>query len=104
MKIRVYVRPKDGVLDPQGETVRQALNDIGFAGVTQVRQGKVFEIDLQFSYFDPDVQRQYTQRRDIARQDVQHQDIAHMCEKLLANPIIEDYEIDLDDEGESSRS
>ena len=75
MKARVTVMLKDGVLDPQGEAVRHALGALGFAGVAGVRQGKVLELDLA----------EGTTREEIAR----------MCEALLANTVIERYEIEM---------
>lgn len=81
MKARVHVTLKPGVLDPQGKAIRQALGALGFAGVEQVRQGKVIEIDLAES----DPARAKSTVRD-------------MCEKLLANTVIEDYDIELSGE------
>ena len=75
MKARVHVMLKDGVLDPQGEAVRHALGSLGFEGVNGVRQGKVIELDLA----------------DGTTED----SIAEMCEKLLANTVIESYRIEL---------
>ncbi len=71
--------PKDGVLDPQGKAIAQALGRLGIAGVNGVRQGKVIEIDLV-----------ETDRAE-ARAKVED-----MCARLLANTIIEDYSIELD--------
>ncbi|MAQ82551.1 phosphoribosylformylglycinamidine synthase subunit PurS [Psychromarinibacter halotolerans] len=79
MKARVQVMLKNGVLDPQGEAVRHALGSLGFDGVEGVRQGKVIEIDLA----ETDA--------DAARTSV-----TAMCEKLLANTVIESYEIEID--------
>ena len=70
MKARVLIRPKQGILDPQGQTVERALPALGFEGVKDVRVGRMVELDV------PDATR-----------------IGEMCEKLLANPLIEDYEI-----------
>jgi phosphoribosylformylglycinamidine synthase subunit PurS len=70
LKARVLIRPKAGILDPQGQTVERTLPALGFEGVSQVRIGRMVELDV------PDVSR-----------------IGEMCEKLLANPLIEDYEI-----------
>jgi phosphoribosylformylglycinamidine synthase PurS subunit len=75
MKARVHVMLKSGVLDPQGEAVRHALGAMGFAGVQGVRQGKVIELDLA---------------EGSSRADVEQ-----MCEKLLANTVIESYKVDL---------
>ncbi|MCH2095779.1 MAG: phosphoribosylformylglycinamidine synthase subunit PurS [Rhodobacteraceae bacterium] len=75
MKAKVTVMLKTGVLDPQGEAVRHALGGMGFDGVEAVRQGKVIELDLA------DGTDQAT--------------IGEMCEKLLANTVIESYEIEV---------
>lgn len=76
MKARVHVMLKQGVLDPQGEAVRHALGAMGFAGVEGVRQGKVIELDLVEGTGEDQV-------RD-------------MCEKLLANTVIESYTIEME--------
>ncbi len=76
---RVFVTLKPGVLDPQGAAVRHALGAMGFAGVDGVRQGKMLEIVLE----DDD--------RDAARTRV-----AEMCERLLANTVIEDYRVEIE--------
>ena len=78
MKARVQVMLKAGVLDPQGEAVRHALGTLGFAGVTAVRQGKMIEIDLDET--DP------ARARDS---------VTAMCERLLANTVIESYRIEI---------
>jgi len=78
MKARVHVMLKAGVLDPQGEAVRHALGAMGFDGVSGVRQGKVIELDLAEN------------DADAARADV-----TAMCEKLLANTVIESYVIEI---------
>ncbi|MDK3074173.1 phosphoribosylformylglycinamidine synthase subunit PurS [Sedimentitalea sp. JM2-8] len=75
MKARVHVMLKTGVLDPQGEAVRHALGAMGFEGVTGVRQGKVIELDLA--------------------EGVTEADVREMCEKLLANTVIESYTVDM---------
>ena len=75
MKARVTVMLKSGVLDPQGEAVRHALGSLGFQGVTGVRQGKVIELDLDETATEADV--------------------TAMCEKLLANTVIESYTVEL---------
>jgi phosphoribosylformylglycinamidine synthase PurS subunit len=77
MKARVHVMLKDGVLDPQGEAVRHALGSLGFVGVEAVRQGKVIDLDLA------------AQDRAAAQAEVRA-----MCEKLLANTVIEKYSIE----------
>ena len=78
MKARVFVTLKNGVLDPQGKAIGHALNGLGFGAVGEVRQGKV--IDLELSEKDEAVAR-------AALKD--------MCEKLLANTVIEKYEIEI---------
>jgi len=78
MKARVYVMLKTGVLDPQGEAVRHALGALGFDGVAGVRQGKVIELELT------------TTDKAAAEAEVKE-----MCEKLLANTVIESYQIEL---------
>ena len=78
MKARVHVMLKDGVLDPQGEAVRHALGTLGFGGVSGVRQGKVIELDLSGT--------------DKAAAEA---DVRAMCEKLLANTVIEKFSIEI---------
>jgi phosphoribosylformylglycinamidine synthase len=78
MKARVTVMLKTGVLDPQGEAVRHALGALGFQGVTGVRQGKIIELDLA--------------ETDAARAEAE---VRAMCDRLLANTVIESYRIDL---------
>ena len=78
MKARVHVMLKEGVLDPQGEAVSHALGTLGFSGVTGVRQGKVIELDLT--------------QTDRAKAQAE---VAQMCEKLLANTVIESYRVEL---------
>ena len=78
MKARVHVMLKSGVLDPQGEAVRHALGSLGFEGVQGVRQGKVIEIDLV--------------ETDAAKAEAL---VTEMCEKLLANTVIESYSVEL---------
>ena len=78
MKARVHVTLKPGVLDPQGEAVRHALGTLGFDGVGEVRIGKVIELDLAGA--DPEAAK--------AR-------VGEMCEKLLANTVIETYKVEL---------
>lgn len=78
MKARVTVMLKTGVLDPQGEAVRHALGSLGFQGVSGVRQGKVIELDLA--------------ETDAAKAET---DVKAMCDKLLANTVIESYRVEL---------
>ena len=78
MKVRVEVRLKPGILDPQGKAIGNALETLGFAGIGEVRQGKLIELELAET--DP----------DRARQQVQA-----MCKELLANPVTENYAIEI---------
>lgn len=78
MKARVTVTLRSGILDPQGKAIEGALASLGFAGVNEVRQGKVFDIELAET--DPAKARAA---------------LAKMCEALLANMVIEDYTIDV---------
>ena len=80
MKARVHITLKSGVLDPQGKAIAQALGNLGFGDVRGVRQGKYIELELA----DTD--------REAAAERVES-----MCQKLLANTVIENYRIDLDD-------
>ncbi|NIY78915.1 phosphoribosylformylglycinamidine synthase subunit PurS [Celeribacter sp. HF31] len=75
MKARVFVMLKNGVLDPQGAAVQHALGALGFDGVNEVRQGKVIELDLADGTTEASINE--------------------MCEKLLANTVIESYRVEL---------
>ena len=75
MKARVLIRPKDGILDPQGQAVARALPALGFEGAENVRVGRLVELEVE----------------DTSR-------LHEMCERLLANPLIEDYEIQVVDQ------
>jgi phosphoribosylformylglycinamidine synthase len=79
MRARVYVTLKPSVFDPQGRTIAEALHSLGYSGVDDVRQGKYFELDLQ------------TTEADAARSLA-----SEVADKLLANPVIESYRIELD--------
>ncbi|NLS05168.1 phosphoribosylformylglycinamidine synthase subunit PurS [Rhizobium sp. P32RR-XVIII] len=79
IKARVTVTLKNGVLDPQGKAIEGALTGLGFAGIGHVRQGKVFDLELEGA--------------DKAKAEA---DLKAMCEKLLANTVIENYTISLD--------
>ena len=70
MRVRVLIRPKEGILDPQGQAVERALPALGFEGIGHVRVGRMVELEAD----DPG-------------------QLGELCEKLLANPLIEDYEI-----------
>jgi len=78
MKARVTVTLKSGILDPQGKAIEGALTALGFSGVGSVRQGKVFDIALE--------------ETDAVKAKAQ---LDAMCEKLLANPVIESYRVEL---------
>ena len=78
MKAKIYVTLKREVLDPQGDAVRRALGSLGFEGVKDVRIGKLVEIDVD--------------RADRAGVE---RDVKQMCEKLLANAVIEDFRFDI---------
>jgi phosphoribosylformylglycinamidine synthase len=73
VKAKVLIRPKEGILDPQGKAVERALPALGFDGVHEVRVGRLVELETD----DPDK-------------------LDALCEKLLANPLIEDYEVELE--------
>ena len=85
MKATVLVRPKRGILDPQGQAVESSLRQLGFA-VGEARVGRV--VDLEVESDDPAGARAEVER---------------MCEQLLANPLIESYEIELDDTASAGR-
>ena len=76
MKVKVVVTLKSGVLDPQGKAIQQTLNGMGFSSVNEVRQGKFFEVDVN--------------EKDEAKAKIKVED---MCKKLLANLVIENFEI-----------
>ncbi|MCX6387459.1 MAG: phosphoribosylformylglycinamidine synthase subunit PurS [Solirubrobacterales bacterium] len=75
MKARVLIRPKQGILDPQGQTVERALPALGFEGITDVHIGRLVELEVS----DPS-------------------QLEALCEKLLANTLIEDFEIQLEED------
>ncbi len=70
MRARVLIRPKEGILDPQGQAVERALPALGFEGVANVRIGRLVELDVDDA-----------------------SEVPAMCERLLSNPLIEDYEV-----------
>jgi phosphoribosylformylglycinamidine synthase len=80
LKARILIRPKAGILDPQGKAVERALPALGFDGVSNVRVGRLVELDV-----------------DATDQ------LNSICEKLLANPLIEDYDIQVVDATETAR-
>jgi phosphoribosylformylglycinamidine synthase len=77
VKAKVLIRPKEGILDPQGKAVERALPALGFDGVSNVRVGRLVELETD----DP-------------------KQLDSLCEKLLANPLIEDFEVQLNGEAE----
>ena len=79
MKALIKITLKNGVLDPQGKAIEQALSGLGFSGVDNVRQGKLIELELA--------------QTDAGKARAQLED---MCKNLLANTVIEDYEIELE--------
>ena len=79
MKARVHVSLKSGVLDPQGKAIGNALTSLGFTGIGEVRQGKLIEIELD--------------ETDAAKARAK---VEAMCKELLANPVIENYAIELE--------
>lgn len=74
MKLRIFVTLKNGVLDPQGKAIHHALESLEFEGINDVRAGKLIELDVADGTTDADIER--------------------MCEKLLANTVIENFEIE----------
>jgi len=76
VKARIHVTLKPDVLDPQGKAIQRATASLGYAGIRDVRQGKLFEVEL-----------------DAADADAARALLAELADKLLANPVIEDYEI-----------
>jgi len=81
MKAIIRIALKSGVLDPQGRTIARSLAHMGFGGVTNARQGKIIELELD------------TEDAGQAKTDVEK-----MCKQLLANVVIEDYQIEITDE------
>ena len=81
MRVKIFVSFKEGVLDPQGKAVERSLHTLGYQEVRDVRMGKYIEIELEAA------SRQAAEAR-----------IREMCDKLLANPVIEDYRFEIQDE------
>ena len=75
MRARVLIRPKAGILDPQGQAVERALPALGFSGVSHVRIGRMIELEIE-----------------------DESQLPAMCEQLLTNPLIEDYEIQVEED------
>ncbi len=78
MLVKIFVTLKEGVLDPQGKAVRNSLHSLGFGAVQEVRVGKYLELHL-----------------DVPAAEDAEQQARHMCRKLLANPVIEDYRFEI---------
>lgn len=79
MKIHVYVTPKKTVLDPQGQTIRRALNSMGHSEIENVRQGKFFEVDVA----------------DSLSPEEANQMMKQIAEEVLSNPVIEEYRVEI---------
>jgi phosphoribosylformylglycinamidine synthase len=75
-RLRIHIVPRRGILDPQGKAVSDALHTLGFAGVGDVRVGRYLVVET-----------------DAASEDIARKDARTMCERLLANPVTEDFEI-----------
>ncbi|NKB57434.1 MAG: phosphoribosylformylglycinamidine synthase subunit PurS [Alphaproteobacteria bacterium] len=80
MKARVHVMLKNGVLDPQGKAIGHALGSLGFKGVGEVRQGKIIELEI-----------------DAANREAAEELVEQMCQRLLANTVIENFTIDIEE-------
>jgi phosphoribosylformylglycinamidine synthase len=78
VRAKILIRPKHGILDPQGKAIERALPALGFEGISQVHVGRLVELEVS-----------------------EPERLAELCERLLANPLIEDYEIELD--GDATR-
>ena len=81
MRVKIFVSLKDGVLDPQGKAVERSLHTLGYREVQDVRMGKYLEVNL-----------------DVPSRKAAEERIREMCEKLLANPVIEEYRFEISDE------
>jgi phosphoribosylformylglycinamidine synthase subunit PurS len=77
VKVRVLVKPKEGILDPQGQAVERALPALGYEGVSKVHIGRLIELEIEGG-----------DSRTVISQ------VSEMCERLLANPLIESYEVE----------
>ena len=79
MRVKIFVCLKEGVLDPQGKAVERSLHSLGYQEVRDVRMGKYLEVDL-----------------DVSSRQAAEAKIREMCDKLLANPVIEDYRFEIE--------
>jgi phosphoribosylformylglycinamidine synthase PurS subunit len=80
MRVKIFVSLKSGVLDPQGKAIERSLHTLGYAEVQDVRMGKYLELNIEAN------SRQAAESR-----------VRQMCEKLLANPVIEDYQFEIEE-------
>lgn len=87
MRARVTVYPRPEILDPQGKAILQTLQRVGFAAVHKVRAGKSFDVEL-----------------DVENRDEARKMLEGMCEKLLANTVVEDYMVELEADGTEPES
>jgi phosphoribosylformylglycinamidine synthase len=78
MRVRIYVSLKHGVLDPQGKAIERSLHTLGYAGARDVRTGKYLELEI-----------------DATSRAAAEAQVREMCDKLLANPVIEDYRFEI---------
>jgi len=87
MRVKIFVCLKEGVLDPQGKAIERSLHTLGYKEVQDVRMGKYLEVDL-----------------DVPSRQAAEVRIREMCDKLLANPVIEDYRFEIEAEKPSAVS
>ncbi|HKR59109.1 MAG TPA: phosphoribosylformylglycinamidine synthase subunit PurS [Pyrinomonadaceae bacterium] len=80
MKAKIYVNLKPGVLDPQGKAIQHSVELLGFSGISDIRQGKYFEVALDSSLSEKEAQ----------------ESVARMAREVLSNPIIEDYRVEIE--------
>jgi len=80
-KVKIYISLKEGVADPQGTTIKSALNSLGYQGIGKVRMGKYLQIELNVK-----------DKKEVKGE------IEDMCKKLLVNPVIEDYDYEVEEE------
>jgi phosphoribosylformylglycinamidine synthase len=85
MRIKIFISLKKGVLDPQGKAIERSLHTLGYAEVQGVRMGKYLELDM-----------------DAASRTAAERRIREMCDKLLANPVIEDYRFEIESDAPSA--
>ncbi len=78
MRVKIFVSLKEGVLDPQGKAIERSLHSLGYTEARDIRMGKYLEVDL-----------------DVSSREAAQERIRQMCEKLLANPVIENYRFEI---------